>query len=147
MKPIGYWLNRADKALTCYMNGMLEEFGLTRIAWQVLNVIQDSPEVTDTEVLSALAANADIATPAGAVDTVVADGWADRPAPNRLALTPDGRRRLTDVAARVDAFRELSMTGISVDEYRTAVRVLERMSHNLDVATSAETPCLMVKNR
>ncbi|MFD9567882.1 MarR family winged helix-turn-helix transcriptional regulator [Streptomyces sp. NPDC059994] len=135
MKPIGYWLNRTDKALTCYMNGMLEEFGLTRIAWQVLNVIQDTPEATDTEVLSALAANADISTLTAAIGTVLSDGWAHRPVPGRLALTPGGRRHLADVAVRVDAFRELSTTGVSLDEYRTAVQVLERMSHNLETAT------------
>ncbi|MFC7640513.1 hypothetical protein ACFQX6_05420 [Streptosporangium lutulentum] len=42
MKPIGYWLNRTDEALTHHMNGMLNEFGLTRIAWQVLNVVEDT---------------------------------------------------------------------------------------------------------
>ncbi|MFF4398428.1 MarR family winged helix-turn-helix transcriptional regulator [Streptomyces sp. NPDC001480] len=137
MKPIGYWLNRTDKALTRYMNDMLEESGLTRIAWQALNVIHDTTEVADTEVLSHLAANADSATLTAAIDTVLADGWADRSTPGRLTLTPGGNQRLTDVAARVDAFRDLSTTGISLDEYRTAVRVLERMSHNLESATSA----------
>ncbi|MFF4286866.1 MarR family winged helix-turn-helix transcriptional regulator [Streptomyces sp. NPDC001633] len=132
MKPIGYWLNRTDKALTHYMNDMLAGFGLTRIAWQVLNVIQDTPDVHDTEVRSILAANADLATLTEAVDAVLADGWATRPAPDRLTLTPDGRRRLNEVAVRVDAFRELSMTGIALDEYHTAVRVLERMCHNLE---------------
>ena len=136
MKPIGYWLNRTDKALTRYMNDMLEEFGLTRIAWQVLNVIHDSPGVLDTEVLSTLAGNADGATLTAAIDTVLADGWADRSAPDRLTLTPGGSQLLTHVAARVDAFRELSTSGISPDEYRTAVDVLERMSRNLETATS-----------
>ncbi|MGW2572298.1 MarR family winged helix-turn-helix transcriptional regulator [Streptomyces sp. NPDC001537] len=139
MKPIGYWLNRTDKALTCYMNDMLEEFGLTRIAWQVLNVIHDTPEVHDTEVLSTLASNADSATLTAAIDTVLADGWADRPAPERLTLTPGGGQRLSHVAARVDAFRELSTSGISLDEYRTAVDVLERMSRNLETALSGGT--------
>ncbi|NUQ98201.1 MAG: winged helix-turn-helix transcriptional regulator [Streptomyces sp.] len=137
MKPIGYWLNRTDKALTRYMNDMLEEFGLTRIAWQVLNVIHDTPEVHDTEVLSTLVDNADSATLTAAIDTVLADGWAHRSAPGRLALTRGGSQRLTHVAARVDAFRELSTSGISLDEYRTAVDVLERMSRNLETATSA----------
>lgn len=138
MKPIGYWLNRTDKALTGYMNDMLEEFGLTRIAWQVLNVIRDSPEATDTAVRSALAANADSATLTKAIDTVLADDWAHRPAPGRLTLTPAGHQRLTELAVRVDAFRELSTTGISPDEYRTAVHVLERMSHNLEKAMGAD---------
>lgn len=136
MKPIGYWLNRTDKALTHSMNDMLAGFGLTRIAWQVLNVIQDTPDVHDTEVRSILAANADPATLTEAIDAVLADDWAARPAPDRLTLTPDGRRRLTEVAVRVAAFRELSMTGIPLDEYHTAVRVLERMCRNLEGPTN-----------
>ncbi|MFJ9415665.1 MarR family winged helix-turn-helix transcriptional regulator [Streptomyces sp. NPDC101227] len=135
MKPIGYWLNRTDQALTRAMNGMLAEFGLTRIAWQVLNVLRDTPEATASDVRSALAANADVRTLTAAVDALLADGWATRPAPDRLALTPSGRQRLAGVAARVDAFRALSMTGIPADEYRTAVRVLERMTHNVESAT------------
>ncbi|WP_234382561.1 MarR family winged helix-turn-helix transcriptional regulator [Streptomyces sp. XY332] len=137
MKPIGYWLNRTEEALTCYMNNMLKEFGLTRIAWQVLNVVHETTEASDTGIFSTLTANADIATLTGAIDTVLADGWADRPASGLLTLTPGGRQRLTDVAARVDTFHELSTTGISLDEYRTAIRVLERMSHNLEMATAA----------
>ncbi len=138
MKPIGYWLNRTDQALTCTMNDMLGEFGLTRIAWQVLNVVQDAQDtaatarVCDAEVRSFLAANADTATLTAAIDTVLADGWAARPAPDRLVLTPAGRLRLAEVAERVDAFRERSTAGISPDEYRTAVLVLERMTRNLE---------------
>lgn len=142
MKPIGYWLNRADQALTRHMNGMLEEFGLTRLAWQVLNVVQDAAEandavqrargVTDSEVLSVLAANAGPPALTAAIDAVLAGGWADRPAPGRLLLTPKGAERLARVAERVAAFRDLSMTGISLDEYATAVSVLERMTANLE---------------
>ncbi|GAB7030857.1 MarR family winged helix-turn-helix transcriptional regulator [Streptomyces sp. NPDC021749] len=142
MKPIGYWLNRTDKALTHHMNDMLAGFGLTRIAWQVLNVIHDTPGVdgtdgtADTDIRSILDANADPATLTEAIDAVLAGGWAARPAPGRLTLTPEGRWRLTDVAVRIDAFRELAMTGIPLDEYHTAVRVLERMCHNLEAPTS-----------
>ncbi|MFI1255523.1 MarR family winged helix-turn-helix transcriptional regulator [Streptomyces netropsis] len=139
MKPIGYWLNRTDKALTHYMNDMLEGFGLTRTAWQVLNVIRDTPESTDADVLSVLASNADIPTLIAAIDTVLAEGWVARPAPERLALTPGGRQQLADVAGRVEAFRSLSTTGISPDEYRTAVFVLERMTHNLETPRQHET--------
>ncbi|AOR33508.1 hypothetical protein BFF78_22770 [Streptomyces fodineus] len=138
MKPIGHWLNRTDKALTRAMNGVLSEFGLTRLDWQVLHVIRDTaPEATDSDVLTALAAHADVLTLRAAVDAVLTGGWATRPAPQRLALTPDGHRRLASVTARVDTFRGLSMTGISPDEYRTAVHVLERMTHNAEAATPA----------
>ncbi|KQV15374.1 MULTISPECIES: MarR family winged helix-turn-helix transcriptional regulator [unclassified Kitasatospora] len=136
MKPhrvlaIGYWLNRTDQALTRRMDTMLAEYGITRIGWQVLNVVADGPLVTDPEVLALLAANADTPTLTDAVRTALADGWLTRPAPDHLALTTGGRARLATVAERVAAFRELSMTGISPEEYRTAVSVLERMTGNL----------------
>lgn len=131
MKPIGYWLNRTDQALTRRMDTMLAEYGLTRTGWQVLNVVADGPQVTDPEVLALLAANADTPTLTDAVRTALADGWLTRPSPDRLALTTGGRTRLAAVAERVAAFRELSMTGISPEEYRTAVGVLERMTMNL----------------
>ncbi|MFC8394119.1 MULTISPECIES: hypothetical protein [Streptomyces] len=69
---------------------------------------------------------------------MLAEGWATRPEPGRLTLAPDGRQRLSRVTERVDAFRELSTTGISPDEYRTAVHVLERMTHNIETATSTD---------
>ncbi|WP_030688216.1 MarR family winged helix-turn-helix transcriptional regulator [Streptomyces globisporus] len=131
-KPIGYLLNRTDAALTRVMDGTLGEFGLTRVTWQVLNVVKDGDGTTDAEVLSVLEANADVATLTAAVDTVLADGWASRPAPGRLALTPDGGRRLSEVATHVTAFRTRSVEGIPPEEYRTAVRVLERMIENLE---------------
>ncbi|WP_017239035.1 MarR family winged helix-turn-helix transcriptional regulator [Streptomyces sp. SS] len=136
-KPIGYLLNRTDEALTRVMDGTLAEFGLTRVAWQVLNLVgegdgTEGDGTTDTEVLSVLSANADTPTLTAAVDTVLADGWATRPAPDRLALTPDGSRRLAEVASHVAAFRTRSVDGITPDEYRTAVRVLERMIENLE---------------
>ncbi|WP_405132759.1 hypothetical protein [Nocardia sp. NBC_01388] len=63
---------------------------------------------------------------------VLADGWAQCPSPDHLALTDEGRDRLVKVAAQVNTFREVSLTGITDDEYRTAVSVLERITQNLE---------------
>ncbi|MGK5557949.1 MarR family winged helix-turn-helix transcriptional regulator [Actinomadura kijaniata] len=130
MKPIGYWLNRADQAITARMDDALAAHGLTRVGWQILNVAEDG--ATDAEVLSALAANADAPTLTGTVGTLLADGWLTRPAPDRLALTDRGRERMGAVAERVREFRELSTAGISPEEYRTTVDVLERLTRNLE---------------
>ncbi|SED49230.1 MarR family winged helix-turn-helix transcriptional regulator [Streptomyces sp. TLI_105] len=131
-KPIGFLLNRTDEALTRVMDGTLGEFGLTRLAWQVLNVVKDGDGTTDTEVLSVLSANADAPALTAAIDTTVAGGWVSRPAPGRLALTLDGTHRLAEVGTRVAAFRTRSVEGISPEEYGIAVRVLERMIENLE---------------
>ncbi|MFF0478600.1 MarR family winged helix-turn-helix transcriptional regulator [Streptomyces sp. NPDC004284] len=131
-KPIGFLLNRTDEALTRVMDGTLGKFGLTRLAWQVLNVVKDGDGTTDAEVLSILSANADAPALTAAVDTTVTGGWVSRPAPGRLALTPDGAARLAEVADHVRAFRTRSVDGITPEEYGTAVRVLERMIENLE---------------
>ncbi|MFJ8012093.1 MarR family winged helix-turn-helix transcriptional regulator [Streptomyces sp. NPDC096339] len=138
MKPIGYWLNRTDRAITGRMDATLAGFGLTRLAWQVLNVVADDPEATDASVLDFLAANAASDALTDAVGTVVRDGWAVRPGPGRLALTEEGRNRLAQVAEHIDAFRALSTHGISDEEYRTAVSVLERMTRNLEAPAAAQ---------
>ncbi|MFB7672535.1 MarR family winged helix-turn-helix transcriptional regulator [Kitasatospora purpeofusca] len=132
MKPIGYWLNRTDLALTTTMNAMLAGSGLTRLTWQVLNVVEADPQATDTTVRMSLTANASPAELADAITTVLADGWVVRPAAEHLALTEDGRARLSRVGERVAAFREASVAGISPEEYRTAVGVLEQMTLNLE---------------
>lgn len=132
MKPIGYWLNRTDRALTGAMDTLLAEFDLTRLRWQVLNVVDDDPRAGDATVLTVLAANARAADLTAAVTAVLADGWAARPTPGRLALTEVGRTRLAEVAVRVEAFRARSTAGVSPEEYRTAVTVLERMTRNLE---------------
>ncbi|MFI9235861.1 MarR family winged helix-turn-helix transcriptional regulator [Streptomyces sp. NPDC053079] len=139
MKPIGYWLNRTDQALTRHMNDMLAQFGLTRTAWQVLNVLHDTGPTTDTDVHTTLRANAGTPALTTAIDTVLTDGWATRPCPHHLALTPEGHQRLGSVAERVEAFRALATTGIPPQEYRTAVHVLQRMTHNLEGAPTGHS--------
>ncbi|MGW2700512.1 MarR family winged helix-turn-helix transcriptional regulator [Streptomyces sp. NPDC001340] len=132
MKPIGYWLNRTDQALTRQMDALLAEYGLSRLTWQVLNVVRAAPGAADTEVHAALGANADTIALSTAIRTVVTDGWATRPATSLLTLTAQGDARLAAVTERVAFFREAVIAGISLEEYGTAVRVLERMTRNLE---------------
>ncbi|MGW2669953.1 MarR family winged helix-turn-helix transcriptional regulator [Streptomyces sp. NPDC001272] len=134
MKPIGYWLNRTDQALTAAMDALLAGCGLTRLSWQVLNVLKEDPRATDTGIRAVLAANADADALTAAIEALLADGWALRPEPGRLAFTADGLARFAEAGVRIGAFRELAAAGISPEEYRTAVGVLERMTRNLEEA-------------
>ncbi|GHF63788.1 hypothetical protein GCM10010218_51490 [Streptomyces mashuensis] len=132
--PIGYWLRRADKALTDAMDALLAGHGLTRLGWQVLNVVADEAPVTDARVLEVMAVHADAPTLTAVVEKALAAGWLTRPAPGQLALTGDGRTRLAEVLARVGAFRERAAAGVSPEEYRTTMRVLERLTANAESA-------------
>ncbi|MFE0605810.1 MarR family winged helix-turn-helix transcriptional regulator [Streptomyces sp. NPDC058892] len=134
MEPIGYWLNRTDQALTAAMNALLADCGLTRLAWQVLNVVEDAPRSTDEAVRTVLAANAGTEALTTTIEALLSGGWMMRTEPGRLALTDEGHARLTDVGLRVGDFRERSIAGISPEEYRAAVSVLERMTRNVEQA-------------
>lgn len=131
MKPIGYWLNRTDLALTRSMDALLADAGLTRLGWQVLNSVEAGP-TAPADVHALLAANADGATLTGTVESLTADGWLREEPPGALSLTPAGRTRFAAAATRVSAFRERSTKGITPEEYRTAISVLEHITRNAE---------------
>ncbi|MFJ3829280.1 MarR family winged helix-turn-helix transcriptional regulator [Streptomyces sp. NPDC090046] len=132
VKPIGYWLNRTDQALTASMDSALVAFGLTRLGWQVLNAVRDDARATDAGLATALAVGDGTSALSATVAALLADGRLTRPRPDRLALTDDGRALLAEAARRMGAFRERSARGITREEYLTAVSVLERMTRNAE---------------
>ncbi|WP_228784381.1 hypothetical protein [Nocardia cyriacigeorgica] len=117
------------------MDTVLCEFGITRLTWQVLNVIADGAAyTTDAHIHTVLAANANRSALDAAIAATLAGHWATRPEPGQIAMTDHGRQHLTRVGDRVADFRTLSMHGITADEYHTAVSVLERMTLNVENA-------------
>ncbi|MGV4926126.1 hypothetical protein K2224_16800 [Streptomyces sp. BHT-5-2] len=113
---------------------MFEYFTTVGLDVDVAGLRRDYPEV-GWHTFTDWAAGQDWPTLTAAIDAVLVESWATRPAPDRLSLTPDGRQRLARIAEHVDTFRTLSTAGISQDEYCTAVHVLERMTRNLETAT------------
>ncbi|MFD5089086.1 MarR family winged helix-turn-helix transcriptional regulator [Amycolatopsis thailandensis] len=113
MKPIGFWFAHLHQALESSMEKVFADEGLTRRHWQVLNTI-------DIEDLS----------PFGDVRAVVTDlrtrGWIDAG-----GLTEAGREAHLRLKTKVGEFRSRATEGISDEEYRTTIGVLERMAANL----------------
>ena len=136
-QPIGYWLNRTDQAITKRMNDILQTDGITRVGWQVLNVLQPSAGASEAEVSGILQANAPQAMLTNTIKNLVVKGWIMRAErePNALPtmqLTDAGRAAHKRIHERIAQFRQQSMQGISTDEYQTVIRVLELMAQNLE---------------
>ncbi|MGY6657158.1 helix-turn-helix domain-containing protein [Amycolatopsis sp. TRM77291] len=116
MKPIGFWFAHLHQALESSFERILDDEGLTRRHWQVLNTADSA----DSEALK----------PFGDLQKTISDlrvrGWIDEG-----GLTEAGRAAHLRLKAEVDAFRSRATEGISDDEYRTTVGVLERMAANL----------------
>ncbi|AIJ24301.1 hypothetical protein [Amycolatopsis methanolica] len=118
-KPIGFWLKHLHNLLEDGLTRVLADRGLTRRHWQALNTSRhgaDTLKVFD----GAAEARADL----------VARGWITADG----TLTDEGRTARTEIAERVRRFRDLSVAGLTNDQYADSVRALATMAGNLETA-------------
>ncbi len=147
-RPIGFWLKLVDQLIDERFASTLEEHGVTRRQWQLLNVLSRGPatvEQLDAAVapfLASAAGDADTdagATAAEAATTpssaehlaeLVESAWVDAAA-SGYALTERGRTAFDALAATVAKLREEMSEGLTPEQYTETIAVLERMARNL----------------
>lgn len=130
-RPIGYWLKELDRLIDQQFERHLEEAGLSRRQWQLLNLLEDGPRSIpelESELEPFLQDDPDDLSKA--ISGLVTRGWADSQ-DNVVTLTETGRAQFGRVKAKVAELRQDLMIGISADEYRATIDVLARMAANL----------------
>ncbi|MEU4567199.1 hypothetical protein [Micromonospora sp. NPDC023956] len=130
-RPIGYWLRHLHDLIETQFETTLAEDRLGRRHWQTLHLLHEGPRTT-AQLAEALA-------PFGAdggdtVDELARRGWVTRGEDGRLTLSTVGRTAHTQLAARVEAARDLLMRGLTTEQYVETVRVLAVMAGNLESA-------------
>lgn len=65
------------------------------------------------------------------IDTLIGQALITQDAATRLRLTPEGRELRTRTYARVEVASAEIHTGIPTEEYVRALKVLQRMIHNV----------------
>jgi hypothetical protein len=131
-RPIGYWLKLVDRLIDEQFTSTLEEHGVTRRQWQLLNVLSREPstvERLDAAVAPFLSAE-DNESSAEHITELVESGWVDA-TPTGYDVTERGRvafERLTEVVATQ---RTVAAEGVTPEQYEQTVAVLERMARNL----------------
>ncbi len=138
-RPIGYWLRRADQLLTARIDDAQRATGITRLEWQLLNVVRKARSSAVDGAVAALAPFADAATVETAVASLEARGLIRR-ATGSLSLTPEGEDLFAAALAVQTAVRQQAMAGISEADYETAMRVLQQLVANLEPAGGTPTP-------
>jgi len=135
-RPIGFWLKLVDRLIDEQFASTLEEHGVTRRQWQLLNVLSRGAatvEQLDAAVAPFLANHADDTAPESSVEhlgELIDSAWVDA-TPSGYELTERGEaafRRLADVVAEQ---RTTIARGITDAEYLATVDVLSRVAHNL----------------
>lgn len=137
--PIGYWIKKADEALTASINKAQEENDLSRTDWQVLNALQEMATTTREQLAEVLHPFADAATLGEIIDRLVSAGLVEGmgTAGAGYRLTGQGQR-VYEAALRVQKeVRQQAVRGISEADYATTVRVLQQIVENLTGERSA----------
>jgi len=134
-RPIGYWLKELDRLIDQQFERQLEEAGLSRRQWQLLNLLEDGPRSIpelESELEPFLQDDPDDLSEA--ISGLVTRGWADSQ-DNVVTLTETGRAQFGRVKTKIAELRQDLMIGISADEYRATIDVLARMAANLASST------------
>jgi hypothetical protein len=135
-RPIGFWLKLVDRLIDEQFAATLDEHGVARRQWQLLNVLMRGPATVaqlDEAVAPFLApADGDSAAESSVehLTELIDSAWVDA-TPDGYELTERGRgslERLSDVVAEQ---RTAIARGIAEDEYVATVAVLERIAVNL----------------
>ncbi len=131
--PIGFWLKHLDRLIENDFDRVLGSESLGRRQWQVLNSLHTEPGTVlqlDERLTPFL--EEDETTVAPAVEALRRRGWVSGLV--SLELTPEGQRAHGELLDRVKETRTRICQGVSDQEYRDTVNVLERMSANLEQA-------------
>lgn len=135
-RPIGFWLKLVDSLIDEQFASTLEEHGVTRRQWQLLNVLSREPatvEQLDAAVapfLSAASGDDPAETSSEHLAELVDSAWVDA-STTGYSLTERGRSAFERLEAVVADQRAQIAEGVSPGDYEQAVAVLERMARNL----------------
>jgi DNA-binding MarR family transcriptional regulator len=131
-RPIGFWLKLLDGLFDEQFAVTLDEHGVTRRQWQLLNVLSRG-DATIEQLNAAVApflAGEDDESASDHLAELVESTWVDVTA-GGYQLTERGRGALERLSAVVSDQRTMVAAGLSEDEYLTTVATLERMARNL----------------
>jgi len=136
-QPIGYWLKQADVLLTEQIDKAQAANGISRLEWQVLNMLNELGSASKERIFETMLAFVDAPGVDEIVTRLVGRGWAEQSETPKhgtveFHLTEEGRRRHGILLATQKEVRQRAMQGISEEKYTMVIRVLKRIVTNLE---------------
>jgi DNA-binding MarR family transcriptional regulator len=130
-RPIGFWLRLVDRLLEERFAAVLEEHGITRGQWQLLNVVSHG-SATGEELERAVApfTTADGTPVSAQLAELIESGWVEVSGTEHR-LTKRGEIAHERLAEVIGELRTHSTDGISAEDYASTLGTLERMARNL----------------
>ena len=130
-RPIGFWLKLVDRLLDERFAAVLEEHGVSRGQWRLLNVVSGGGATAD-DVERAVAPfqTDDGMSVADQLTELIESDWVAL-AGAEYRLTERGAAAHSRLAEVVAELRTGSADGVSEEDYERTLRTLERMARNL----------------
>jgi len=131
-RPIGFWLKIVDRMIDEQFASTLEEHGVTRRQWQLLNVLTHEPatvDALDAAVAPFLSAEQGESS-AEHLAELIDSGWVIV-AQTRYQLTDRGSTALDRLSSVVGTQRTQITQGLTQEQYDETLKVLETMARNL----------------
>jgi hypothetical protein len=131
-RPIGFWLKLVDNLIDEQFAKTLDEHGVTRMQWQLLNVLARgaaSVEMLDAAVAPFLVADG-ATTSLDHLTELIESAWVDA-TPTGYELTERGQGALDRLTAVVATQRTELSAGLTEADYLTTVSTLEHIAANL----------------
>lgn len=135
-RPLGYWLTLVNRLIDEQFASTLEEHGVTRRQWQLLNVLSSGPATVDQldAAVAPFLRSATAERPAESsvehLTELIESAWVDA-TPTGYELTDRGRVAYDRLAEVVAAQHDAVTAGISPTEYDQTLSVLQRAAANL----------------
>lgn len=142
-KPIGYWLKEADQAISECFDRTVTTFGLSRLGWQLLNLVQQAQTVRLASLQPITSVLADSATLRTTVEALIEQTWLTVTTSQadlldcEFAIHPVAIDRFAELTSLVHGLRQQLMHQITPDEYQTTIRVLAQIIKNAEVNHAA----------
>lgn len=130
-RPIGYWLRLVDGLIDEQFARTLDEHGVTRMQWQLLNVLargESTVDALDAAVAPFLTAESE--TTLDHLTELIESAWVDA-TPTGYELTERGNGALGRLTSVVAEQRTALAAGVGEAEYLTTIKALEQMAWNL----------------
>ena len=136
-RPIGFWLKLVDRMIDEQFASTLEEHGVTRRQWQLLNVLSNGPATVE-QLDAAVAPFLSVPSPtddaaessADHLAELVDSGWISVTR-GEYELLERGRTAFARLTGVVAEQRTRMTEGLSQEQYDDTLAVLERMARNL----------------
>ena len=129
-RPIGYWLKLVDNLIERQFAITLDEHGVTRRQWQLLNVLARGAATVEQLDEAVRPFFSDNESSAEHLSELIDSAWVDA-TPDGYEMTERGFTAFGTLSEVVAQQRNLVSQGISEAEYAETIGVLEKMARNL----------------